>query len=153
MPRSRTFETESEALFETGHYRDEGLTVIRDGNTVTLFSEDPRVNALAAHLDVCVTEIDKESDDTFSVGRGEYLVLTDDEADRRWDESLDSYLDDCLLAEVPKGIAETLARYFDRDAWKRDARHDGRGHSLSPYDGEEHEEKIGGVCYYIYRTN
>jgi hypothetical protein len=30
---------------------------------------------------------------------------------------------------------------------------DGRGHSLSSYDGEENEEQVNGVTYYIYRTN
>jgi len=78
---------------------------------------------------------------------GEYLVVTDDEADELWDQSLDSYIDDCL--EIP----ETMAAYFDREAWKKDARMDGRGHSLSGYDGEECEETVDDVTYYIYRTN
>ncbi len=82
---------------------------------------------------------------------GEYLVLTDEEADEMWDEQLDSYLDECVLPELP----ETARRYFDRDAWKRDARHDGRGHSLSSYDGNEDEvyDEEDDTTYYIYRTN
>ena len=40
---------------------------------------------------------------------GEYLVLTDDEADEMWDEQLDSYLDECVLPELP----EMARNYFD----------------------------------------
>ena len=39
------------------------------------------------------------------------------------------------------------------DAWKRDARMDGRGHSLSSYDGHENEETVEGTTFYIYRIN
>jgi hypothetical protein len=83
---------------------------------------------------------------------GEYLVLTDDEADEMWDEQLDNYIDECILAELPKGVARN---YFDRAAWKRDARHDGRGHSLSSYDGNEDKiyDEEDEETYYIYRTN
>ena len=42
---------------------------------------------------------------------------------------------------------------FDREMWIRDAKVDGRGHSLSPYDFEENEEKNGDTWFYIYRTN
>jgi len=79
----------------------------------------------------------------------EYAVLTDDEADIAWEESLQSYLDDCVYPE----LEGNLATYFDDEKWKRDARFDGRGHALGHYDGEEHEEKINGEWYYIYRTN
>lgn len=107
--------------------------------------------ALAKHLDVAPDEISEESDDTFTYGLEEYRVLTDDEADQAWEESLDSYIEDCIMPEIKD---ENLRRYFDCDAWKRDARHDGRGHCLSGYDGEEHEIKMpDGIYYYIYRTN
>ena len=59
----------------------------------------------------------------------------EEEADTAWDESLDSYLDDCILPELP----EEVQRYFDREAWKRDARMDGRGHCLNSYDGSEED--------------
>ena len=79
---------------------------------------------------------------SFGDGGDEYAVLTEAEADTAWDDALDSYLDDCV--EGAQGP------YFDRDAWKRDARMDGRGHALSSYDGEEHECPDG---YLVYRTN
>jgi len=80
---------------------------------------------------------------------GDYLVCTDDEADDRWEDSLQSYIDDCIMSEIP----EYLQRYFDEEKWKQDARYDGRGHSLASYDGEEFEETIEGETFYIYRIN
>lgn len=74
-----------------------------------------------------------------------YLVLTDDEANEKWDESLNDYIENCILPELPKAYRN----YFDDISWKADAENDGRGHSLSIYDGEEHEQD----GYYIYRIN
>jgi hypothetical protein len=85
--------------------------------------------------------------EVFEVDGEEYLILTDDEADEKEDEYLDNYIDDCL------DIPESIQFYFDRDAWKSDARIDGRGHSLATYDGNENEQEINDTTYYIYRTN
>jgi hypothetical protein len=76
-------------------------------------------------------------------------VLDDSEADDRWEESLDNYLQECIYPE----LTGNLQNYFDDEKWKRDARYDGRGHSLSSYDGCENEEEVNGTTYYIYRTN
>jgi hypothetical protein len=77
----------------------------------------------------------------------DYLVGTDDEMDEEWDDALDSYLDECVLPE----LSDDLARYFDRDAWKADARHDGRAHSLNRYDGGEESVSLSGEEYFAYR--
>ncbi len=115
-----------------------------------------KLRALAQHLCVRPGKIKESSyghDDCqgyeCETERGEWMVLTDSEAEERWNESLENYIDECILPECP----EPVRSYFDREAWKRDARHDGRGHSLSGYDGEEWDETIDGVTYYIYRTN
>lgn len=79
----------------------------------------------------------------------DYLVLTDDEADDAREESLDSYLENCIYPE----LSGNLKNYFDDDKWKQDARYDGRGHSLASYDGNENEENVNGATYYIYRIN
>lgn len=79
----------------------------------------------------------------------DYLVLTDEEADERWEESLDNYLQECIYPE----LTGNLQNYFDDEKWKRDARYDGRGHSLSSYDGNENEETVEGITFYIYRQN
>jgi hypothetical protein len=91
------------------------------------------------------TEVDVEEYDEY----GDWKVYTDTEADDAWEESLDSYLDDCILPALPKA----LQCYFDRESWKSDARMDGRGHSLSGYDGNECEQEVNGTTYYLYRQN
>jgi hypothetical protein len=87
-------------------------------------------------------------DCSFKAGGNEYLVLDGDERQQRWEDALENMLDDCVEgADGP---------YFDREAWKRDARFDGAGHILSGYDGAEEEintEEAGSGYYYIYRTN
>ena len=64
-------------------------------------------------------------------------------------EAVDSYLEDCVYPTLP----DNMINYFDDEAWKRDAKFDGRGHSLSSYDGNEYEENVKGETFYIYRTN
>lgn len=110
-----------------------------------------RIEALAKHLECELDELTESSHDekTIEYGSQEYLVVTDSEADELWDESLDNYIDECITPELP----EAYRYYFDDEAWKRDARMDGRGHSLSIYDGDENEQTIDNDTYYIYRTN
>lgn len=77
---------------------------------------------------------------------GEYLVLTDEEADERARESLDNYIEECVLSQIPDNLVE----YFDTDQFAEDAlRNDGRGVSLASYDSEEFEVE----GFYIYRIN
>lgn len=99
-----------------------------------------KAQALANHLQIDVTEAETLIED------GDWLVLDDSEADDAWDESLDSYLEECIYPELPSNMAQ----YFDSEKWKRDARYDGRGHSLSSYDGDEIELEGG---FYGYRCN
>ncbi len=99
-------------------------------------------------------EVEELEEDDYSI---DYMVLTDAEADVKWEESLDSYIDECITPEIDKLSegAGNLSYYitFDEETWKRDARMDGRGHSLSSYDGNENEETVEGETFYIYRTN
>ena len=107
--------------------------------------------ALAEEIDEDPAEIEEERHDCYgltvlSYGRQEYAVGTEEEADEAWDQALDSYLDDCgVLDSMP----ENLHPYFDREAWKRDARHDGRGHALASYDGDEMDLADGYVAFRI----
>ncbi len=115
---------------------------------------DPKVAALAAHLNVSPGTIEecRHSDDTFECESepGEYRVLTESERETAADEALESYIDECILPDA----SGALAQYFDRASWKRDALlGDGYGHTLSGYDGNEHEQQIDGTWYYIYRVN
>ena len=116
----------------------------------------PQVRALCAHLDCQPDELSRERHDhygmpVFSYGRAEYAIGSDSEADSAWDQSLDSYVEECITPEIEKLELGNLSAYikFDTEMWKRDARMDGRGHSLSSYDGEENEEGE----FFIYRTN
>jgi hypothetical protein len=97
----------------------------------------------ASYLDADPAGLDEHIIDA---GGQQWLVCDDDEKESRWDACLDSYLDDGCVegADGP---------YFDREAWKRDARMDGAGHALSGYDGDEHEFNANGVWYYMYRQN
>lgn len=110
-----------------------------------------RILALAANLEADPSEITESSHDekTLEHGGAEYLVLTDDEADELWEESLESYIDECVLSEIP----ERYRLYFDGERWMSDAKTDGRGHALATYDGGEDYENINGTEYYIYRTS
>lgn len=112
-------------------------------------SYDEAVLALAQYLECDPDDISAESNDRYSVGNDEYLVCDDTTADRYWNEELDMYLDDCVYPELP----DNMIQYFDDEKWKRDARYDGRGHSLNHYDGCEEVESINGTDYYIYRQN
>jgi hypothetical protein len=109
------------------------------------------------------------------VDDGEYLVLTDDEADERARE----YIEESLWAFNASfmfgmtGLSEKIfialsQQYEDaNDAILDLVRStcgidslveaaiaaDGRGHFLSSYDGEENEIEYEGESYYIYRVN
>ena len=80
----------------------------------------------------------------------EFIVGTDDEAEREYEDSLDNYVDECILPE----IAEPYRFYFNAESWIADARINGsRGGSLNHYDGKEIEAEGDGESIYIYRTN
>lgn len=98
-----------------------------------------------------VEELDIE--DCYDV---DYYILTDEEADQKWEESLDSYIEECITPELDKLDSLGNLQYyikFDEEMWKRDAKMDGRGHSLASYDGNENEETVEGTTFYIYRIN
>lgn len=106
--------------------------------------------------------------------RDNYIVLTDEEAD----EKAKAYILDTVWAfnpdflagetgideEVFKAIQDNGRCESNNDAILRliDDEEgfvasaicaDGRGHFMSSYDGEENEENVNGVYYYIYRMN
>lgn len=123
-----------------------------------------------------IADDDVMDGDRIEIGREEYRVLTDEEADVAARENIlesvwafnKSFLDSHSEAiaemdeDVFKKIQEmcesankTILRLIDDvDHFVDDAiTCDGRGHFLSGYDGEENEIKLGDVYYFIYRTN
>ena len=113
-----------------------------------------KIVALALHLEIDFEEaqrieVSSYDDCVFEYGSKEYLVCTDSEADEKWEEYLDNYIDECVLPE----ISEPYRNYFNDKSFKDDCRKDGREHSLARYDGYEAKQKVLGVYYYIYRQN
>lgn len=79
----------------------------------------------------------------------EWTVLTDYEADKAAREMLEDIYADCYECS----ISENLRPYVDVERWMNDAiQHDGRGHILASYDGEEREQFYQGEYYYIYKN-
>ncbi len=145
---------------------------------------EDRIKALASHLGCEVSEIVIESEgDTrheFSGPGGEYLVLTEDEADKMvaeriledvWAFNAEFLVDHMSLndydrADTVKSIKAVQEKCCEgcngllRAALKAEGEFvgaavdaDGRGHFLSGYDGEENEEQVGETWLYLYRTN
>lgn len=142
-------------------------------NTETM---DPRIHALAKHLNCDANDISiaRYGDNTFDAEGGEYLVLTDEEADElaaeRIRESLWAFnvgfisshtkhgFDDSQIAAIKEmqiRLCESANTIIERlivdlDHFISDAvSSDGRGHFISSYDGDENEAGE----FYIYRTN
>jgi len=111
--------------------------------------ENDKIKALAKFLECEYEDITEVDEDNYTIGQQEYLVLTDSEADDRWEEELNHYIDECILPEVP----ENIRFYFDEEKWKDDARMEGRGHVIATYDSVEEYETIDEEDYYIYRMN
>jgi hypothetical protein len=144
-----------------------------------------RIEALALHLGCDIDDLSESSHDDkcIELGRQEYLVLTDDEADQAAHE----YVKDSLWAfnasflssmtDLPEEVFSALGEKCEggNDACLRIVEKtcgleafvehaisaDGRGHFLSGYDGNENEQSVKGNdedCtedqdFYIYRTN
>ena len=94
-------------------------------------------------------EINYYDDNVVEYAGGEYLVIDDYTANQLWEQSLDNYLEECIYPE----LSGSLSQYFDDEKWKIDARMDGRGHSLSSYDGNEYNETVQGESFCIFRIN
>lgn len=145
---------ESEENFKAdGHYTDMVSAALEELAQAIEDGSDEKARALADTIGDDASDIVAESyGEEYSIGESRsYRVLTEDEADTAWDESLDSYLDECVLPELP----EHLRNYFDTDSWKSDAKYDGRGHSLSSYDGDELDgtDPLTDESFVIFRTN
>ena len=137
---SGPFETELEAIEDAGggEYDDD-------------------IYFLAIELGEDPADIERERYECYgmpvlSCGRAEYAVGTNEEADAAWEQALDSYIEDCIQPEIDRMDLGSLSAYltFDEEAWKRDAKMDGRGHALSSYDGNEIE--LDGDLY-AFRIN
>jgi hypothetical protein len=133
------------------------LTELSDDNLITLILEETSFSGRDAELcaafvkmfDLCENDLqDIEINDTNCTVQGvDYTAGTDEEMDEVWDAELENYIEECILPDVPKNVRN----YFDNEAWKRDARFDGRGHALNRYNGGEEEARVNNTYYYAYR--
>jgi hypothetical protein len=78
---------------------------------------------------------------------GEYLVLTDSEADDWEEEGLRS-----LFQDMTHGVEGFIRNYLDEDKFVED-NSGNRGENINGYDGNEEEVDFEGTTYYIYRNN
>jgi hypothetical protein len=135
-----------------------------------------KIEALSKFLNVTAEDLTEDRDNSFSCGREEYLVLTDEEAD----EAVEEYIKDSLWAfnasfildccglphsggeeslktmqeKSCEGANDFILALVEKTCGLQEfveeaIAADGRGHFLSSYDGEEVEEGD----YFIYRTN
>ena len=104
---------------------------------------DPRVPALAKHLDVDNGCIYKWSPDSFEVSGKQFLVLTDNEADLAFDLKFQCPFE----GSAPKHLFDRLPALVEFTKQKAEMRATGRGNVLATYDGIE--RKLEG--FYIYR--
>lgn len=111
------------------------LTEIDETISIDDFDEPEKVRALASYLEIHFSTITEDGGDRYLAQGIEYMVLNDEEADDEWNKNLNNYLEECVYPELP----ENLRNYFDNEKWKEDAKDDGRGNSLSGYDGVETE--------------
>ena len=136
--------------------------------------KNEKVRALQNHLDLDDEEVNNITfnGNEFIHGDREYLVLEDEEADKRAEE----YIKDTAWAIKPTylsahtGIDEdvfnilsekcedsnnaVLSMIKDFDHFVSDAiSSDGRGHFIATYDHDESIEEINNTEYFIYRTN
>ncbi len=154
-------------------------TTIVETETEETNDTNPRILALAKFLEIDAEEVSESTYDEkqFDAEGGEYLVLTDSEADDR----AAKYIKDSLWAfnasflagetsidqDVYDAIIKNDKCESNNDAMlslisstcgiedfvKSAISADGRGHFMSSYDGEENEAEVNGETFYIYRTN
>ena len=167
----------AKAKHDPGSRLDTGFDFLApDGLNYGVQSEDydDKACALAAHLGCDLDDVNESQWGEFEAEGGDYLVLTDDEADEKAHEYIEqsvwafnaSFLEchidaldaddiDRLRGDRCEDCNDALVKliddfeYFVQDAINAD----GRGHFLSSYDGNEEEEEIDGMMYFIYRTN
>mgnify|MGYP003132700346 FL=1 len=127
---------------------------------------DPRVIAVSQSAEVTLEEAIELIIDE------DWICLSDEEADERAEEyildsvwafnpSFLSYHTDIdeeifkLLQDKCEGSNDAILRMIkDKDYFVEDAiNSDGRGHFISFYDGEEHEQYVNNNFYYCYRIN
>jgi hypothetical protein len=157
-----------------------------DGPPVAGGSDEERIQALAQFLGIDPGEIEESAYGGgygdwpfFDTPDGEYMVLTDEEADKEArtdiEELLWAFNTEFIINYTPLeqsgNVVDAIRKMQEQlsedanpimaalvgdniDQLVEDAiAADGRGHFLNTYDDEENEANINGTWYFIYRTN
>ena len=83
-----------------------------------------------------------------------YYDYTEEAKQRYVEGRMDEVKNDPMDALRNWGMEDRVADFIDEDAFIEDVvSTDGRGHTLSSYDGNENEITFNDEWYYIYRTN
>jgi len=77
-----------------------------------------------------------------------YNCYTGNEADGGAKERAEALIEDIYLTECP----DNLRKYIDMDKFVEDILTDGRGSLLNHENGEEYEEIVDSITYYIYHA-
>ena len=145
-------------------YLDEDDAELTKEAEERLDSVDEDIGELQEQLE----DVESESEEQEIVDRINELEnykeeISEDEDNWEYtEEAKDAYVesrksevrDDPMTAIRDFSLEERLTDFIDEDGFVDDViSSDGRGHSLSSYDGEEHEIVYQDEWYYIYRTN
>lgn len=74
-------------------------------------------------------------------------ALQDDRAAKAWEKVA------CKLCDDANPLAEALLGDRLDEALSEAVREDGRAHFLNTYDNTEHEVRVDGALFYVYRVN
>ena len=183
---SEKFEKQFKSMDDARHWVINTLDLSKEWN-IFLLSEgdkrkendkpdlfDDKIRALGKHLDLNNEDLKmiKENGDYLYFDDREFLVLNDDEAEKKAKEyikdsawsfnpsflashsKVDEDVFKCLSEKCESSNEAVLSLIDDFDDFVEDAiASDGRGHFISSYDGDERIEEIEGTEYFIYRIN
>jgi len=141
-----------------------------DDRELTQHSKDEieKINEEIGHLQEDLEELDSEVEREVAQDRIDELeelkedIKMDDDSYEYTEEAKDNYVerrmdevrDDPVGFLRDFGMEESIKDFIDEDDFiEAVVESDGRGHTLSSYDGNENEISFDGEWYYIYRTN
>ena len=141
-----------------------------DDRELTQHSKDEieKINEEIGHLQEDLEELDSEVEKEAAQDRIDELgelkedIKMDDDSYEYTEEAKDNYVerrkdevkDDPVGFLRDFGMEESIKDFIDEDDFIEGViESDGRGHTLSSYDGNENEITFNNEWYYIYRTN
>jgi len=141
-----------------------------DDRELTKHSEEEieKINEELGHLQEELEELDTEAEIEITQDRIDELeerkvdIEIDDDSYEYTEEAKDNYVksrksevkDDPVSFLKDFGMEESIKDFIDEDDFiEAVIESDGRGHTLSSYDGDENEITFNNEWYYIYRTN